>query len=281
MRLALGLVRVIHPLPVFLVVATSTLLVALVSPHLPSAGFLIRCGGVVLCSQVAVGALNDFVDRRTDALYQPEKPIPAGLCSPRAALALVGLGLVGTSLLGFTFGPAALALTLVGTAAGLAYDLWLKPTPASFCAYIVGFLTLFSWILAVAGRLSPPLLLAYPGGAALLTAAYLAQSLPDIEVDAATGQRGLAAILGVHWTFRAILALCLPICLGTLALGLLREVYASVLLAAAGGFLIALADVRVHRGNLDRTERKKLFQLLAPAIAALVLAGLIALVRIS
>src|SRR5947209_8387410 len=149
MKLAFGLVRVVHPLPVLLVVTTSTLLVALVSTRLPSVWFLARCAGVVLCSQVAVGALNDFLDRDNDAVHQPEKPIPDGALSPGAALGLVVLGLAGTVVLGLSFGIGPFLLTLLGTAAGLAYDLWLKPTPFSFTTYIVGFLTLFSWVLAV------------------------------------------------------------------------------------------------------------------------------------
>ncbi|WP_331749242.1 MULTISPECIES: SCO3242 family prenyltransferase [unclassified Streptomyces] len=76
-------------------------------------------------------ALNDWADRAEDAMERPERPIPSGRLTPRAALA-TAVGLTGAGL-----GLAALAggrrtllrRTLPLAAAVWAYDLGLKSTP--------------------------------------------------------------------------------------------------------------------------------------------------------
>ena len=67
----LGTIRLIHPFPAATVVVTSGVLLAVAHRGIPEAGMFLRALGTVAASQVAVGALNDYVDRTSDAEGQP------------------------------------------------------------------------------------------------------------------------------------------------------------------------------------------------------------------
>ncbi|MFD4603023.1 SCO3242 family prenyltransferase [Streptomyces sp. NPDC058464] len=76
-------------------------------------------------------ALNDYADATVDAVERPERPIPSGRVSRRAALATAcGLTAAGLGLAALTGGRRALAVTLPLTGLIWAYDLGLKSTPA-------------------------------------------------------------------------------------------------------------------------------------------------------
>jgi 4-hydroxybenzoate polyprenyltransferase len=86
-------IRLVHPAPAAAVVCLSAALTAILTaqgglPWWPRAVLVVLS---VAGSQVATGALNDLADRERDARLRPEKPIPAGQLTPRAALA-IGLG---------------------------------------------------------------------------------------------------------------------------------------------------------------------------------------------
>lgn len=71
-------------------------------------------------------AMNDFADRRIDAVERPERLLPSGRITPAQALAGgAGLLLVG-GLSGFTLSPFAGILSSALAVAVLAYDLLLK-----------------------------------------------------------------------------------------------------------------------------------------------------------
>jgi 4-hydroxybenzoate polyprenyltransferase len=82
------------------------------------------------CLYLAGMALNDFFDRELDAKERPQRPIPSGRISPRAActlgVALLAVGLASACAAGIT--SAAVAVALAGLI--LAYDGVLKTTPA-------------------------------------------------------------------------------------------------------------------------------------------------------
>lgn len=271
-----SVVRLVHPFPVSLVVATTEVLVVVAHHGIPAISTLLRAGGVILLSQIAVGALNDYLDRFDDARTQPDKPIPSGRVEPALALALVWLGTLLMIPLALTFGPLSLALASLGTAAGFAYDLWLKPTALSFVGYLVGFLTLFTWVWVIAGHFSPWFLLVYPGGALLMVAAHLAQSFPDIETDQAIGHRGLATLLGPARTFQAILTLYSAAALGGTVLSLTRSSDVGLALILLS-LIPAVIARHVWQRSQDRAARTLIFRLIAPGIALLGVASLITL----
>jgi 4-hydroxybenzoate polyprenyltransferase len=83
-------------------------------------------------------ALNDLADREVDAVERPERPIPSGLVSPAAALAIAsGLTLAGLALAVAARGRRGLvvAVPLAGVVWG--YDLALKQTAAGPAAMAV------------------------------------------------------------------------------------------------------------------------------------------------
>ncbi|GAA1304047.1 SCO3242 family prenyltransferase [Saccharothrix xinjiangensis] len=76
-------------------------------------------------------ALNDWADRRLDAVERPERPIPSGRVSPDRALAVAGgLAALGLGLAAVAGGPRALATATALAGAVCAYDTVLKDTPA-------------------------------------------------------------------------------------------------------------------------------------------------------
>src|SRR5947209_823262 len=100
MRRLAATLRLIHPFPVSVVLATTFFLLLIANHGVPEWAFLARAFGVVLFSQIAVGALNDYVDKGVDARTQPDKPIPAGLVPPGYALLLTLGSIVGLITLG-------------------------------------------------------------------------------------------------------------------------------------------------------------------------------------
>jgi protoheme IX farnesyltransferase len=279
-RVVSGTVSVIHPFPVLVVVITSACVLAIAHGGIPQAGLSLRVLAVVVCTQIPVGALNDILDREQDARVQPEKPIPSGLISTRGAVIVMVAALVALAVLATTFGPVALLLVGVAMLGGIAYDLWLKPTPFAVLGYMVGFLTLFTWLWTVRGHLSIWFIALYPCGSLLLLAAHLAQSLPDIETDRQLGHHGLAAILGPRSTRRLIM-LVYACAVGTaLVLGVASGQPISILLAAVGVGIGSAAWAIGRRADSDSRRRKIFFWIIAAGIGLTALACLLAITRL-
>ncbi len=185
-----------HPLPVLVVLAATTGFAVLVAGGLPPAGELIRLLLAMLGGQLAIGAVNEVVDADLDAVAKPWKPIPAGEISVRAALVAAAVGLVTMVGFGAGFGPVALALLALGTGSGLAYDLWFKRGPLSWLPYLVALPLLPLWVRTALVGFDARMLLLYPLGGAAIVGVHLAQTVPDVGGDRATGLRNLASILG-------------------------------------------------------------------------------------
>ncbi|MFE6633441.1 UbiA family prenyltransferase [Streptomyces tendae] len=146
----------------------------------------------VLAGQLSIGWCNDAVDARRDtACRRGDKPVGTGELPRAAAAAAAGAALALCVPLSLVCGLAAGTVHLVGVGAGWAYNLWLKRTVLSPLPYAVGFAALPAFV-----TLGPPLS-AWPAwwattaGALLGVGAHLANVLPDIEDDLATGVRGL------------------------------------------------------------------------------------------
>lgn len=210
-------VRLVHPGPTAAVVALSAALGAILlgqsgeSPLSPRLGLTVVA---VLGSQILTGALNDWADRRRDAVAQRTKPIPAGEISPRRALS-IGLGGLAIQLgASIPLGPAPLALGAAASASAVAYNLWLSRTPASFVPYLVSFGLLPLWVATGVGapieRVAAAPWLVGP----FAVAAHLANTLRDFEIDALVGSRNLAQVLGQRTGFRLAWGLAVAVGLG-------------------------------------------------------------------
>jgi 4-hydroxybenzoate polyprenyltransferase len=71
----------------------------------------------VLFSQLAIGWSNDYLDRESDAVYQPSKPVPSGLVDARRMPMAIGLALAGCLATGTVLGIETLPALAGGCAA--------------------------------------------------------------------------------------------------------------------------------------------------------------------
>jgi 4-hydroxybenzoate polyprenyltransferase len=188
---------VLHAAPAFAVVGVGLAFGLVAMREEPRWDRLALLAGLLICNQYAAGALNDAVDAEADAAADRGKPIQRGVISRRAvAVAAVAAGIASLGF-GLALGPATFALAVVGLACAWTYDLWLKGTAASFLPFAVAVPVVPLFGYGAAGRFPPVLWWAWPIGALLAIATHLADALPDVERDRATGVRGLATRLGV------------------------------------------------------------------------------------
>lgn len=232
-----------------------------------------------VCLYWAGMALNDYADRGLDAVERPERPIPSGRVSPRAALAtaavLTGAGLVSAA----AAHPRALTVAVPLAATAWSYDLWLKPTAAG--PYAMGLARGLDVLLGAA-----------PGGvrAALPSAAAMAAHTVTItrlsrdEVHGTTRARALTAAVataavatavaaraltrsGAPHTDRAAAA-ALATGFGALALppqlAAARDPGAARVRTAVGGGIVAMVPLQAALTSLNGSPRR------GAALAALV-----------
>jgi len=153
---------------------------------------------LMLFAQFSISALNDWADADLDAAAGRPRPIPLGLV-PRqsamiAAVAFGAVGLAGTVAAGL--GGAGILLFALGLLSGWLYDLVIKPTFWSFLPFAIAFPLLAVWVGVVAGLPLAALLPFFAVGAPLGVAIHLADSISDLESDAASGSGGLVVRLG-------------------------------------------------------------------------------------
>src|SRR2546423_12405889 len=97
----------------------------------------------------------------------------------------------------------ALLISLAYLALGQGYNLGLKATPFSGIVFALAIPLIPLYAFAGVGRTLPVLVWLVPLGVLLGVTLNLANSLPDIEEDAATGTQTLAVVLGVKRSFFA------------------------------------------------------------------------------
>jgi 4-hydroxybenzoate polyprenyltransferase len=148
--------------------------------------------GASICLYWAGMAANDWADRELDATERPERPIPSGRVTPRAAVTLAaGLTAAGLALAGLSGGRRALAVAAPLAGLVWAYDLRLKHTAAGPAA-MAACRGLDVLLGASGGRLRRA---AFP---ALVVAAhtYTVTALSRSEVDGAEPALPAATVLG-------------------------------------------------------------------------------------
>jgi 4-hydroxybenzoate polyprenyltransferase len=154
-------------------------------------------GAAMLVGQLSVGLSNDWLDADRDtAVGRTDKPIARGWIGVGAVQTAAWICLAAAFALAIPLGWLSELGLLVAIGAAWIYNLGLKKSVFS----IVGFLVGFGVLPAIATLARPvpavPALWA-TGVAALLGAAgHFANTLPDLDDDAATGVRGLPQRLG-------------------------------------------------------------------------------------
>lgn len=180
--------------------------------------------------QLAIAILNDYSDRRQDALSKKTKPIPLGLVRPREALLLGLLCIVLMLLLLLYLPPLALLISLLYLACGLAYNFGLKGTPFSGVVFALAIPLIPLYAFVGMGHIIPLVFWLVPVAALLGIALNLADSLPDIEDDAAQGVRTLAVVLGLRKSILACPSLIFLALITILVLALTHAVSVQPLL---------------------------------------------------
>jgi 4-hydroxybenzoate polyprenyltransferase len=155
----------------------------------------------VFTGQLSIGWSNDYLDAERDqAVDRSDKPLVAGELTPRAAAIAAGVALIVTFALSAALGwPGGAAV--VGTAAcGWAYNLGLKANALSWLPYAVGFGLLPAVVTLSDTPPRWPAAWALTAAALLGVAGHLANALPDLRGDDATGVWGLPHWLGAKTT---------------------------------------------------------------------------------
>lgn len=237
-----SLLKACHPGPT---AAVTLLMTGMAVAGGQVAGRCLLVAAAVLTGQLSVGWSNDAVDAVRDTTARRRtKPVVAGTVSVTAVRRAAITALALCVPLSLAYGPLAGTVHLIGVAAAWTYNLRLKATPLSWLPYAVGFAALPAFVsLGLAGRPWPAWWVV--ASAALLgVGAHLANVLPDITADLATGVHGWPQRLGPT---RARLLLPLPLVTATALLALARPgpvgiagatVLAVALIVAVGSALL-------------------------------------------
>jgi 4-hydroxybenzoate polyprenyltransferase len=188
-----ALVRACHPEPTAAVTGIATAL-AVTSGRGAGSAWV---AAAFLSGQLSVGWSNDWIDRERDVRSaRADKPVVRGAVSARTlrTAALVAVALCVP--LSLAMGAGAGVAHLLAVAAAWAYNARLKATALSFLPYAVAFGLVPSIVVlgGSAGSFAP--WWATVAGALLGVGAHLANALPDLEQDLATGVVGLPHRLG-------------------------------------------------------------------------------------
>ena len=206
-----GWIGACHPYPLAMVMTLTALIGLASTDGGPDVYRFLRILLGMFYSQLAIGWSNDYLDRESDAVYQPWKPIPSGLVDPRLLRIGVVAALLGALGEGASLGVVPFLLLTAGTASGLVYNLGLKNTRLSALPFVVAFAVLPPFVWTALDVYRGDFLLLYPIAAPLALAAHFANLLPDLETDTAAGRRNAVVALGRRRTLACIfVALLLP-----------------------------------------------------------------------
>ncbi|MEV0949589.1 UbiA family prenyltransferase [Promicromonospora sp. NPDC050249] len=193
-HLVRGLVLASHAAPA----AVVTGLAAALAAALGSGWIVVTLVTVAVgTGQLSVGWSNDWIDAERDTTVgRTDKPVVAGLITARtlrgAAFTALAVCVVASLALGAVPGVA----HLVAVGGAWAYNARLKATVWSWLPYALSFGLLAVFVVLAAPGPRVPAVWVVAAAALLGTGAHVANTLPDLEDDAATGVRGLPHRLG-------------------------------------------------------------------------------------
>lgn len=218
MKNVLAYIRLMRPLNLFqggiAILVTGTLM-----NQFPDWALILFGAGIVWCYTGAGNALNDYCDVEIDQINRPERPIPQGIISQRAALIFaICLFIIGTLLAIPLMTP---VLTVIISAALLmltSYSLYFKIRPL-FGNLIVSLILGMAFLFAatVFGDIRkgiPPFLLAF--GFNLIR--EIVKDIQDIEGDRAVNARTIPLTIGIPSTRILIFLLTIMLMIGALVL---------------------------------------------------------------
>jgi 4-hydroxybenzoate polyprenyltransferase len=201
LRSAVALAGACHPEPTLAVTTLATVLAVSAGRGVGSAWV----AAAVLCGQLSVGWGNDYLDRDRDRIARrAAKPVASGRVDPALVRRAAWVALVLAMLLSLASGPVATAVHLLALLMAHLYNLGLKSSPLSVVPYAVAFAQLppFITLGLMPPHLPPPWAVVAAG--LIGAAAHFTQTLPDLELDAATGMKGLPHRLGTRGSLAAV-----------------------------------------------------------------------------
>jgi 4-hydroxybenzoate polyprenyltransferase len=251
-----ALVGACHPAPTVAVTALTT---ALAVGAGADAGTVTTVLLAVLAGQLSIGWSNDWIDEARDrAAARADKPVAAGTV-PVAVVRRAALSaLVAAVALSVPLGaPAAVVHLAAVVGSGWLYNVWLKRSWASWVPYVVCFGLLPAVVtLSLPDRPWPPAW-ATAAGALLGFGAHLANVLPDLAADAATGVRGFPHRLG-----RTATAVLAPVALSAATACVVFGPAGAPGALGWGGLVLATALAGLAAGvALTSTTSRRPFQL--------------------
>jgi 4-hydroxybenzoate polyprenyltransferase len=191
---AAALVGAAHPGPTFAVTLLAALLAAAAELSIWR-GVLVTL--VVLLGQLSIGWSNDWLDAARDAqVGRTDKPVATGAVSAGVVATAARAAVVSALVASLALGTGAAAAHTVLVACGWAYNLGLKSSVWSWVPYAVAFGSLPVVVTLSSADAVRPAVWAVAAGALLGVGAHLANVLPDLDDDRATGVRGLPHRLG-------------------------------------------------------------------------------------
>lgn len=197
-RIAIGLLRSCHLVPALAVTALTAGVVVLAGVPAPRGPLAVLA---ILCGQLSTGWSNDAIDAARDRRAgRSDKPVARGTLPASivwVAAWVAAAAAVASSLL---LGWAAALASLTVTACGWLYNVGVKATVWSWLPYAVAFGTLPAVATLALPDPTWPAAWAIAAGALLGVSAHLANVLPDLADDRATGVYGLPHRLGARWT---------------------------------------------------------------------------------
>ncbi len=257
-----ALVLSCHPIPSVAVTALTGGLAALADLG-PGRGALVTAA--VFSGQLSIGWSNDYIDADRDrSVQRADKPVAAGAVSPRVAGIAAVIALAVTILLSAGLGWRGGGAALMIVVCGWAYNVGLKATALSWVPYAIAFGFLPAAVTLSGSPSRWPPAWAMIAGALLGCTAHLANVLPDLLEDAATGVRGLPHRLGARATAVTAAALLLTAS-AVILFGPSGRLHAWQLV----GFCIAVVIGATAAGSAYRDPRSRRFFFATIAIAAL------------
>ncbi len=199
--------------------------------------------GATVLATGAGNAINDYFDREIDRINRPDRAIPRGAVSPRAAVVLAVVLFGAAILLALALPALAVAIAVVNLLALVAYTELFKGTPGAgnaLVAYLVGSTFLFG--AAAVGDVRPAAVLF----ALAALATFSREVIKDVEDMAGDREEGLntlpiavgrrrALVVGAAALVVSVLAIPLPYLYGPFGVAYLVLVVpaAAVMLAGA------------------------------------------------
>ena len=234
----------------------------------------VALGGVTVFLFTGAGnALNDFYDQDGDRVNHPDRPIPLGQVTPRAAfdlaLALFVLAMVASAFLNL----AAIALVVLSLVLMVSYEQRFKANGwigNLVIAWLVGSLFLFAGLCVYEGAVRPLQIaasLAVLAGSSTL-AREVVKDIEDVagDVDRVTlpKRRGVAF---AGWVAQAVLGLAVALSIVPAALGILGPWYLPFVGAADAIFIYAALHATRSPGQSERAMKMAMIVALVAFLA--------------